>query len=123
MADSTSLSDITRCRTIFLASFPGEVETFEAVEAAVLAGKAHIRFSDDGQSFVILQPVHDLHVWTVGGTMEGVMELEATVSAAAAERGFDRMTALPSRAGWDRALLARGWKLEPTTPLVKELAK
>lgn len=112
---------LARARVAFLAAFPDEAETFARIEAMARQGLAFIEIASDGKSFLVLQPVRDLHVWTVGGTMEGVLELEESVSRRAAERGFDRMTALPSREGWDRALAARGWKTEPTTPIVKEL--
>ena len=112
---------IEKCRALFGAAFPGEDETFDRICRQVRAGRAFIELSQDGKSFAVLQPVRDLHVWTVGGDMAGVMELEATISASAAKKGFDRMTALPSRENWDRALRARGWKPEAKTPLVKEL--
>jgi Fe-S cluster assembly scaffold protein SufB len=109
------------CRSLFLTAFPGEDDTFARIEAGVRSNRVFIELSADRQSFVVLQPVRDLHVWTVGGTIEGVLELEENVSRRAAEGGFDRMTALPSRNGWDRALLERGWKSEAKLPLVKEL--
>lgn len=120
--DSSELArHLNKCRALFLAAFPDEAETFDRIELQVRAGRAFIELSADGRSFAVLQPVRDLHVWTVGGDMAGVMELEASISASAAKKGFDRMTALPSRENWDRALRARGWKPEAKTPLVKEL--
>lgn len=125
MADAAELSPLDKhlehCRGLFLKAFPGEDETFARIEASVRRGRAFIDLSADRQSFAVLQPVRDLHVWTVGGTMDGVLELEQSVSQRAAEGGFDRMTALPSRANWDLALRTRGWKSEATMPLVKEL--
>ena len=112
---------LDRCRALFLAAFPGEDATFDKMAGQVRDGRAFIEFSEDKKSFAILQPVRDLHVWTVGGDMAGIMELEESVSRRAAESGFDRRTALPSRENWDRALRARGWKSEAKTPLVKEL--
>lgn len=108
-------------RPLFLAAFPDEADTLERIETEVRAKRAFVQFSEDGNSFAILQPVFDLHVWTVGGEMAGVMELEETVSRKALAGGFHRMTALPSRDNWDIALRARGWKFEAKTPLVKEL--
>lgn len=109
------------CRSLFLAAFPGEDDTFARIEAGARSGRVFFELSDDRQSFAVLQPVRDLHIWTVGGTIEGVLELEESISRRAADGGFDRMTALPSRDGWDRALLQRGWKSEAKLPLVKEL--
>lgn len=121
MADGGEADQIEKCRPLFMAAFPDEAETFSRIAAAVRDNRAMIEFSSDGRSFVILQPVRDLHVWTVGGQMSGILELEETVSERAARSGFDRMTALPSRTKWDLALRARGWKSEAKTPLVKEL--
>lgn len=122
MADGAALdTNLVKCRALFLAAFPGEDATFDKIASQVRDRRAYIEFSEDGKSFAILQPVRDLHVWTVGGDMAGIMELEESVSRRAAESGFDRMTALPSRENWDRALRARGWKSEAKTPLVKEL--
>lgn len=122
MADGAALdTNLVKCRALFLAAFPGEDATFDKMAGQVRDGRAFIEFSEDKKSFAILQPVRDLHVWTVGGDMAGIMELEESVSDRAARSGFDRMTALPSRPNWDRALRARGWKSEATTPLVKEL--
>lgn len=112
---------LVRCRALFLSAFPGEVEDFDRIAGQVRDGRAFIELSRDGRSFAVLQPVRDLHVWTVGGNMAGVLELEETISATASKKGFDRMTALPSRENWDLALRARGWKPEAKTPLVKEL--
>lgn len=125
MADAATMSPLdehlAHCRVLFLKAFPDEAETFERIEASVRRGRAFIDLSSDRQSFAVLQPVRDLHVWTVGGTIDGVLELEETVSRRATEGGFDRMTAMPSRNGWDRALVQRGWKSEAALPLVKEL--
>ena len=122
MADGAALdTNLVKCRALFLAAFPGEDATFDKMAGQVRDGRAFIEFSEDKKSFAILQPVRDLHVWTVGGDMAGIMELEESVSRRAAESGFDRMTALPSREHCDRALRARGWKSEAKTPLVKEL--
>jgi hypothetical protein len=112
---------LAHCRELFMAAFPGEEETWARIEASVRRGRAFIELSEDRQSFAVVEPMRDLHVWTVGGTIDGVLELETSVSRRAAEGGFDRMTALPSRDGWDRALLLRGWKSEAKLPLVKEL--
>lgn len=112
---------MAHCRALFLKAFPGEGDTFARIESRVRHGSAFIELSEDRTSFAVLEPVRDLHVWTVGGTIEGVLELEENISKRAAVGGFDRMTALPSREGWDRALLQRGWKAEAKLPLVKEL--
>lgn len=113
--------ELDRLRPLFLAAFPDEADTLARIETEVRRNRAFVAFSRDGKSFGIFQPVRDLHAWTVGGDMAGVMEIEETVSTYAAKNGFDRMTALPSRPNWDRALRDRGWVLEPTAPLVKEV--
>lgn len=112
---------LARARAIFLMAFPDETDTFDRIESQARMGRAFIEIASDGKSFLVLQPVRDLHVWTVGGSMAGVLELEESVSKRAAESGFDRMTALPSRKNWDHALRERGWKTEPVAPLVKDL--
>ncbi len=122
MADGAGVKkDPEAYRAVFLSAFPGEDETFDRIAAAMKDGRAFIELSEDGRSFAVLQPVVDLHVWTVGGKMEGILELEASVTAKARDAGFHRMTALPSR-DWSGALRNLGWKPEETTPLVKELS-
>ena len=117
----TAEERIVICQELFFEAFPGEIETWQKIVEAVLGKRAFIELSADRKSFAIAQPVHDIHIWTVGGDMAGVLEIEASISRRAAESGFDRMTVLPSRENWDRVLRARGWKSEATVPLVKEL--
>lgn len=114
---------LERLRPLFMAAFPDEAHTLEEIEADVRAQRALVAFSQDGQSFAIVEPVWDLHIRTVGGSMRGVLELEGSISDSAAKRGFDRMTALPSRRNWDLALRERGWKAEAALPLVKDLGR
>lgn len=119
---STPVPDLAKYRELFNRAFPDEPEKFDEIEAAVKQGRAYIEVSPDGKSFAIVQPVMDLHVWTVGGTLRGCLGLEEDISRRAAIAGFDRMTALPSRSSWDLVLMERGWKEEAVKPLVKELA-
>lgn len=114
---------LERLRPLWLTAFPDEASTFEEIAADVRAQRAFVAFSQDGQSFAIVEPVWDLHFRTVGGTMQGVLELEGSISESAAKRGFDRLTALPSRRNWDLALRERGWKAEAALPLVKDLGR
>ncbi len=107
-------------RALFSKAFPDEPDTLARIEAEVSAGRAFIEISSSGTSFAVLQPVRDLHIWTVGGDMAGVLEIEESVTRKASAK-FDRLTALPSRDNWDRVLADRGWTLEETKPLVKDL--
>ena len=93
-------------------------QTWDMLAEEVREGRAFLMISPSGQSVSVLQPVHDLHVWTASGNMEELMMMEAGATERAINAGFDRMT-LKGRDGWERTLRTRGWK--PYTGLVKEL--
>lgn len=92
--------------------------TWDALKAEVVAGRAFPMVSPSGESIAILQPVHDLHVFTASGDMAELMAMEEEAARRAKASGFDRMT-LIGREGWKRVLSDRGWKSE--TSLVKDL--
>lgn len=119
MADAAGL-DLERYRPLIEAALKRTdgAWTWDELKAEVEAGRAFPMVSDSGKSIAILQPVHDLHVFTASGDMDELMTMEAEATRRAKASGFDRMT-LIGRAGWKRALASRGWKTE--TSLVKEL--
>lgn len=92
--------------------------TWEMLEAEVLEGRAFLMVSASRQSVAVLQPVHDLHIFTASGDMGELMEMEAEATSRAEASAFDRMT-LHGREGWGRVLKSRGWK--PASGLVKDL--
>ena len=96
------------------------VETVEAIEAELEAGRMFLAVSPSGNTIAILQPVHDLHVVGVAGDMDELMQLEERVSRAASNE-YQRMTILPSRPRetWLRVLEGRNWRTE--TSMVKDL--
>lgn len=90
-------------------------------EEEIAAGRAVIERSPSGKSAMLLQSIHSLHCWAAAGEMSEIVALEADIARRASEVGYDRLTVLPSRNGWDRVLERFGWKLEPVRALVKEL--
>jgi len=92
--------------------------TWEELRTEVLEGRAFLMVHASGKSVAVLQPVHDLHVFTASGSIPEILEMEAEATGRARESGFDRMT-LRGRKGWDRVFKARGWKTE--SGLVKDL--
>lgn len=120
MADTAGLSDLERMRPLIEAALEhtGGAWTWDALAAEVEAGRAFLMVSPTGKSVAVLQPVHDLHVFTASGELGELMVMEEEAARRATASGFDRMTMI-GRAGWKRALASRGWKTE--TSLVKEL--
>jgi hypothetical protein len=112
---------IDQFKPLFDATFPSEPEAFEEIAAEVRAGRAFVMVSPSGKSLIVLQPMRELHCWGALGDMQEIVTLEGEITEKARASGFDRMSILPSRKGWDRVLRDRGWKPETRTPLVKDL--
>ena len=92
--------------------------TWEMLRTEVLEGRAFLMVHPSGKSVAVLQPVHDLHVYTASGSIPEILEMEAEAVIRARESGFDRMT-LSGRDGWERVFKSRGWK--PESGLVRDL--
>lgn len=120
MADTAGLSDLERMRPLIEAALEhtGGAWTWDMLAEEVNSGRAFLMISPTGKSVAVLQPVHDMHVFTASGDLTELMKMEAEASERSRAGGFDRMT-LVGRDGWERQLKSRGWKAE--TCLVKEL--
>lgn len=92
--------------------------TWDMLAEEVREGRAFLMVHPSGKSVAVLQPVHDLHVFTASGDVSEILEMEAVASVRARNSGFDRMT-LCGRKGWERVFKSRGWK--PESGLVKDL--
>jgi len=92
--------------------------TWEALRREVDEGRAFLMVSKSGKSVVVLQPVHDVHVFTASGDLKELMLMEAQVADNARRSGYDRMTMI-GRSAWEAVLKRRGWTKEHS--LVKAL--
>ena len=94
--------------------------TWEQVCDEIESGRAFLMVSPTGKSVAVLQPVHVLHIFTAGGDMAELMDMEAEATERAKAAHFDSM-ALVGRDGWKRQLRSRGWREQPAMAMVKDL--
>jgi len=94
------------------------VWTWETLKKEVDEGRALLMVSKSGKSVVVMQPVHDIHIFTASGDLKELMLMEAEIADNARRSGYDRMTMI-GRSQWELVLAKRGWVQEHS--LVKAL--
>ena len=85
--------------------------TWKALAEEVDNRRAFLLPSRSGCSVAVLQPMHDLHVFTASGDLRELLVMEAETAERARASGYDRMTMI-GRRQWECVLRPRGWKQE-----------
>jgi hypothetical protein len=90
----------------------GTTHTLAEARAEVEQGKT--LFWPGRLSAALTEPCRDMHIWSAGGDLKELIEMERACSDWSKAHGFERMT-IDGRKGWERALT--GYR----TLLVKDL--
>ena len=111
--DHPLFAQLERCRAWLEAGLEGGFYTWEDLCSAIVHGRAYL-WPGKNSAMVTQDEEYPsgervMQVWTAGGDLNEILEMAPGVEAAARNRGCTAVL-IEGRAGWARALKARGYE-------------